>query len=327
MKSSKKPINEKIRLKQLHDLSILDTPPEERFDCVTRMAKRLFDVPIALVSFVDENRQWFKSKLGLDVNETERRISFCSHAILKEDTFIVKDTMKDDRFINNPLVVGEPYIRFYAGQPLRTLSGQILGTVCIIDIVPRDFNSEDIAMLVNLADMIEREMMSIQLTMSDELTKISNRRGFFMLTRHCLGIFSRESLSATIIFFDLDKFKEINDKYGHAEGDRALKIFADEMKKSFRTSDVCARFGGDEFVALLINANIEQIKALIKRLTSSLKLRSHLDCLPYCIEFSSGVVNYEPLKHKSIEDMLKEADKLMYHDKIYKNNNLLSSRK
>lgn len=133
MKEPDFPVNEQERLSSLRSLQILDTPSEERFDRVTRMAMRLFGVPIALVSLVDENRQWFKSCFGLDVSETERRISFCGHAILQNDTLVIEDATQDERFHDNPLVTGEAGIRFYAGHPLRNMSGHGLGTLCIID--------------------------------------------------------------------------------------------------------------------------------------------------------------------------------------------------
>ncbi len=315
MKPPQIPVDEQERLKELQALSILDTDPEERFDRVTRMAKRLFGVPIALVSLIDENRQWFKSCFGLDVNETERRISFCGHAILEKGALVINDATKDERFFDNPLVTEDPHIRFYAGQPLRTMSGQGLGTLCIIDRAPRDFSDEDLGMLADLAGMVEREIMAVQLTVSDDLTKISNRRGFLTLTRYSLDICRREMFPATLIFFDLDKFKEINDTYGHVEGDRALKFFAGEMRETLRSSDIFARLGGDEFVALLTNFEVDMIQELIKRFQTMLRSRCDEASLPYNIEFSYGFVNFDPLKHESIDDMLNEADSAMYENK------------
>ena len=144
MKKPDTPKNEKSRLYALRSLNVLDTPTEERFERLTRLAKRMFDVPIALVTLVDENRQWFKSHVGLNMTETPRDISFCGHAILGNDIFIIPDTIKDERFSDNPLVLNKPYIRFYAGCPLRYLDGSILGTLCIIDTKPRDLNAEDL---------------------------------------------------------------------------------------------------------------------------------------------------------------------------------------
>lgn len=315
MKPPEIPVDEQDRLSQLRSLAILDTPPEERFDRVTRMARRLFGVPIALVSLVDENRQWFKSCFGLDVSETERRISFCGHAILQKGALVVEDAMQDNRFHDNPLVTGEPHIRFYAGQPLRTLSGQGLGTLCIIDREARKFTEDDLLMLADLAGMVEREIMAVQLAISDELTRISNRRGFLTLSKYSLDLCKRQMFPASLIFFDLNKFKEINDIYGHAEGDRALKVFADQMRASFRTSDLFARLGGDEFVALLTNANEALIRELIDRFDKALQSRVTELGLPYVIQFSHGVVAFEPLKHASVEDMLHEADEKMYENK------------
>lgn len=309
------PADEQARLSQLRSLAILDTPPEERFDRVTRMARRLFDVPIVLVSLVDENRQWFKSCVGLDVTETDRRISFCGHAILNKKTLVIEDTLHDERFADNPLVTEGPHIRFYAGQPLHTLSGQAMGTLCIIDREPRKFGQEDIEMLSDLAGMVEREIMAVQLAISDELTRISNRRGFLTLSRHSLNICKRQSFPATLVFFDLDKFKQVNDLHGHAEGDRALKLFAEQMRDSFRTSDLFARIGGDEFVALLTNVEADALEGLIARFDTALQERCAELSLPYTIAFSYGFVSYEPLKHASIEAMLEEADGAMYAQK------------
>lgn len=315
MKAPPIPVDEQERLSQLRSLAILDTPPEERFDCVTRMARRLFGVPIALVSLVDENRQWFKSCFGLDVSETDRRISFCGHAILNKGALVIEDASQDERFADNPLVTGDPYIRFYAGQPLHSLSGQAMGTLCIIDQEPRSFGQEDLAMLSDLAGMVEREIMAVQLAISDELTRISNRRGFLALSKYSLDICKRQLFPATLVFFDLDKFKQVNDTHGHAEGDRVLKIFAEQMRESFRTSDLFARLGGDEFVALLTNVNADVIKDLIARFDTALQERCAALALPYMIGFSYGIVSYEPLKHSSVEDMLHEADSAMYANK------------
>ena len=116
------PPDEAMRLAALRSLNILDTPAEERFDRITRLAQRLFDVPIALVSLVDTNRQWFKSCQGLDASETPRSISFCGHAILEDGPLIIEDATKDQRFADNPLVTGPPDIRFYTGQPLKKLT-------------------------------------------------------------------------------------------------------------------------------------------------------------------------------------------------------------
>lgn len=132
-----KPDNEAERLHALCGLNLLDTAPEERFDRITRIAAQFFDVPIVLVSLIDSDRQWFKSRHGLAAEETPRSMAFCAHAIEQDDVLIVEDATLDDRFRNNPLVTGEPFIRFYAGYPIRTSDGVVVGTLCLIDKTPR----------------------------------------------------------------------------------------------------------------------------------------------------------------------------------------------
>jgi GAF domain-containing protein len=130
--------NEKKRLKVLWQYEVLDTVPEEVFDELTELAARICEAPIALISLVDEKRQWFKSKVGLTVSETSRDLSFCAYAISQPDLFIVPDATKDARFAQNPFVTADPKIRFYAGAPLITPDGHALGTLCVIDKVPRE---------------------------------------------------------------------------------------------------------------------------------------------------------------------------------------------
>ena len=136
------PKNEAQRIKVLWQYEILDTVPEEVFDDLTELAARICEAPIALITLVDENRQWFKSKVGVTIKETSRDISFCGHAIEQSDLFIVPDATLDKRFANNPLVTSDPKIRFYAGAPLITPDGHALGTLCVIDKVPRELRPD-----------------------------------------------------------------------------------------------------------------------------------------------------------------------------------------
>ena len=315
MKPPDIPEDEPLRLDTLRSLTILDTPPEERFDRLTRMANRLFDVPIALVSLVDENRQWFKSCVGLDVSETPRSVSFCGHAILGDRIFIIEDATQDPRFADNPLVVGEPHVRFYAGCPLRDVEGHKLGTLCIIDREPRTLSGEDCDILEDLAAMVERELAAMQLATIDELTKIANRRGFLMVAQSSLRLCQREDIPAALVFFDLDDFKKINDRFGHQEGDLALVNFADQMTKTFRDSDMIARLGGDEFVVLLTNSAMEEAEDVVARFTAALDAHNNQADSGYDIRFSHGVVAYDPQKHKSVADLLADGDTLMYQIK------------
>ncbi len=151
------PSDEPERLRALRDAGVLDSPAEERFDRITRLARRVFDVPIALVSLVDAERQWFKSHQGLDVRETPREISFCAHAIHDDRVFIVSDALTDPRFADNPAVTGEIRARFYAGRPIR-MFGRRVGTLCLVDRRPRELRDDDVRALNDLATLVEEEL-------------------------------------------------------------------------------------------------------------------------------------------------------------------------
>jgi diguanylate cyclase (GGDEF)-like protein len=310
------PINEKARLKSLKSLNVLDTPPEERFDRLTRMAQRIFGVPIALVSLVDENRQWFKSCMGLSARETPRDISFCGHSILGDEVFVIQDTQKDINFADNPLVLNDPKIRFYAGCPIKAPDGSKLGTLCIIDQIPRSLNKEDIETIKDLALMVEQELAALHMATLDELTHISNRRGFMMLARHSLNLCVRQKIPATLVYFDLNGFKQINDKFGHEEGDKALAAFAELIKNTLRGSDLVARLGGDEFAVLLTDATTRLAEEVVKKLQRAKEEYNQKANSGYNICFSYGLVQFDIDQHPTVEALLAETDSRMYK---YKN--------
>ncbi|HEH9399073.1 TPA: sensor domain-containing diguanylate cyclase [Aeromonas sobria] len=309
------PPDEALRLDTLRRLSVLDSEAEERFDRLTRMARRVFDVPIALVSLVDEDRQWFKSCIGLEVSETARDISFCGHAIMGNETFIVPDASLDPRFSDNPLVVDGPCIRFYAGQPLQIANGCKLGTLCIIDTVPRELSDEDVGLLKDLAAMVLRELEAVQLATIDELTRISNRRGFVMLAEKSLSLASRLQMPLALLYLDLNGFKGINDRWGHAEGDRALIVFATLLKQAFRGADVFARMGGDEFAVLLPNVVEAQAQLAYERFNAILAEHNRQSSCGYALACSTGIVSYDGRGCVSLAELLTRADELMYQRK------------
>lgn len=154
------PPDELQRLAALHELGLLDTPAEERFDRLTRVAAALFDVPIALVSLIDANRQWFKSCVGTDIKESSREVSFCAYAVAEGEMLVIPDALRDDRFADNPVVSGPPYVRFYAGAPIFMVDGTCAGTLCVIDGRPRDFTDEDRERLRDLAAIVQQELLS-----------------------------------------------------------------------------------------------------------------------------------------------------------------------
>ena len=313
MKEPPVPLDETVRLLSLHSLRILDSAPEERFDRVTRMARRVFDVDICLVSLVDADRQWFKSKQGLDACQTSREISFCGHAILEEKVFVVEDTHTDERFSDNPLVTGDPSIRFYAGCPVHAPDGHRIGTLCLIDKKPRNFSPTEEKTLKDFAALVDDELASAAKMNVDELTKIANRRGFLQVARHLLPLCVRNKMDVELLFFDLDGFKALNDKFGHKAGDEALQTFAELLLKGFRDSDVVARLGGDEFAVMIAGKSVLADPALARMRTLAKDEKSDFN---QDLDWSVGQVRYDPDIHKNIEDLLSAADERMYEQKM-----------
>jgi diguanylate cyclase (GGDEF)-like protein len=315
--------NEAERLHALRTLRILDTPYEERFDRVTRIAKRILNVSISLVSLIDEDRQWFKSKQGFEASETPRDISFCGHAINQDGLFIIPDTAKDERFFDNPLVTEAPYVRFYAGYPLKLRQGINIGTLCIMDSKPKILNEEDKKSLKDLGTMIEQEIQCVQVATLDELTMISNRRGFLDLVGHSLKVCRRNQWSMSFMLFDLNKFKTINDTYGHHEGDFVLTTFAQIMLDSFRDCDLIGRLGGDEFVAMLSDSDEGKANIVLERFSVAIKEANKTLNKSYKIEYSVGVMHFMHDTDKSIEKMIQDADAAMYEQKKVRLDNFL----
>lgn len=308
------PSNELQRVEALRGLAILDTAAEERFDRVTRLARRLFDVPIALVSLVDTDRQWFKSRAGLEATETPREISFCGHAILSDDVLVVSDAMCDERFRDNPLVAADPRIRFYAGQPLCAPGGEKIGTLCLIDVEPRSLPDADLSVLRDLADLVEREIATEAFAREDALTAVLNRRGFEDLAHSALSIASSSGRAVTALLFDLDGFKAVNDELGHAEGDRMLIAFARLLTQSFREADLVARLGGDEFCVLANGSAAQTLARPLARLTV-LAAAYNREEAPRPLAWSVGVVDFDPARHATLAALLEEADARMYEHK------------
>ncbi len=305
-------VDESTRLATLRSLNILDTPAEERFDRLTRLARKLFNVPVAAVSLVDVSRVWFKSCAGMAVEGVPRDISFCAHTLAENEVLLIPDATQDARFADSPLVVNDPKFRFYVGWPLRVADGAPLGTLCLLDTQPREFDADDLASLRDLAEMAERELTALSLATTDELTAISNRRGFLALGKKALGVCSRGNRPATLLMFDLDFFKPVNDEFGHAEGDHVLKTFARLLTEVFRVSDVIARLGGDEFVVMLTNTDQTELRAALERFHLRLSEFNLANDRGYEIRYSVGTLGIDPQQGKSLETLLAEADALMY---------------
>lgn len=300
------------RVATLRSLTMLDTPVDERFDRLTRLACRLFDVPVAAVSLVDANRVWFKSCAGAERVSIPCDLSFCAHFIDAGDVLLIPDATQDPRFANNPLVLNDPHYRFYVGCPLRMADGTVLGALCLLDTQPRTFNADDLVSLQDLAAMAAHELTALSMAITDELTGVHNRRGLRTLGQQALAMCDRAGQSVTLLMFDLDDFKQINDVFGHAEGDLALQAFAAVLKSVFRSSDVVSRFGGDEFLVLLTNVHSDRLSSALARFYQGLEALNHRPQAKYEISCSIGTLGVDPAQRKPLDALLAEADALMY---------------
>ncbi|HEX8382493.1 MAG TPA: sensor domain-containing diguanylate cyclase [Sphingomonas sp.] len=244
-------LDEEARLSALHRYDVLDSAPEAQFDKIVDLVRTVFRVPIATVTLVAQDRQWFKARLGLAASETPRGVSFCTHTIQQREALVVPDAHADPRFASSPLVVGDPFVRSYAGVPLRTPDGYNVGALCAMDTQPRDFSPAEIAILANFASLVVDEFELRQIARRDQLTGALTRRGFVEQAAKEIARHQRYGRPGSLLMLDVDHFKSVNDTYGHPAGDQVLRLLADLCGEAMRPNDVLGRIGGEEFALLL----------------------------------------------------------------------------
>jgi diguanylate cyclase (GGDEF)-like protein len=305
--------SEAARLAALHRYDILDSDPEAAFDRITRLASDLFGMPIATVSLIDKSRQWFKSRVGIDAAETERDISFCTHAIEDDQVMVVPDATHDPRFAGNPFVQGNPNIRFYAGAPLKTPDGYNIGTLCVIDNKPREISEAQKGVLAQLANLVVQELELRRAATTDPLTGALNRRSFNDHATKEITRAQRYGRPLIVGILDIDHFKQVNDTYGHDAGDTALKIISDFCQKTLREQDMWARLGGEEFGIILVETGAAGAAFALDRLregVANLDITANGKTLHATV--SIGAIEY---RSGDLDDALKRADHALYEAK------------
>jgi diguanylate cyclase (GGDEF)-like protein len=305
------PVDELLRLETLRNLKILDTDPEERFDRVTRLAKRIFGTEIALVSLVDSDRQWFKSYQGLEVTETPRDISFCGHAILGDQVMVVNDTHTDERFRDNPLVSADPSIRFYAGCPLSAPNGSKLGTLCVIDSKPRDIEEGDVALLEELGQLVEEELAMADMMHDDPVTGLSNSLGFSQVAEYLLAMCVRTKSPATLMLFRVANQNVITGFMGQEEGDRAAIEITQVLMANFRDSDIIGRMTHDAFAVLMAGASLENVAVTRERIEQALEERNLRGEAEYELDVEISAVPYDPDTHSDVNALINDAENIL----------------
>lgn len=306
------PGNEADRLVALQALHILDTAPEERFDRLTRLARRLFAAPIAQLNLVDGSRVWSKSGHGCATDQdTPRESSLCAHTINQSGTLVVEDASQDPRFHDLALLTKPPGLRFYAGHPIALEGDLRIGTLCIFDHQPRAFGDEDQALLRDLARMAEQEIAVLATTTTDPLTGISNRRGFMTLASHALDLCARCGEAASLVMFDLDVHKAKDTRSGHSAGDPARIAFATLMSSVFRDSDVFARTGANEFVALLTADDHYDVKRTLERFSQAVNTYNQQAASGESLQYNEVHITHPASSDESLTELLVRADDLM----------------
>ncbi|WP_407569448.1 EAL domain-containing protein [Deinococcus altitudinis] len=316
------PTAEQLRLAALHRYAILDTAPEPQFDHLVELAARVFEMPMATVTFVDEDRQWFKARHGPLEPESPRSQSFCSVAIAQDGVMVIPDATQHAQLCSYPNVLGEPHIRSYAGAPLVAPDGQKLGTFCVMGTEPREFTPKEQELLASFADMAMAELKLrqalqdlSQMAMNDTLTGLPNRVQFRrQLTEAC----RRADLSGEKVvvgLLDLDQFKLINDTFGHAAGDGLLREVARRLQEATATSDLVARMSGDEFVVLFTDVRaVGDIDRLTRRLEDGFVVPFMIEGQEVFVHWSLGLSVY-PDDAQELDALLSSADAAMYRVK------------
>ena len=311
------PPDEAARLASLRELGILDTAPEQIYDDVVALASAICGTPIALINFVDAERQWGKALVGLESSEAPRDASFCARTIMLDDLLVVPDTLADPAWATNPQVTGKPGLRFYAGAPIRDEHGNALGSVCVADRAPRELDPTQLDALRILARQtashLELRRSSAELrrlAVHDALTGLPNRTLLFDRLSLALAQRGRSGDKVGVLFCDLDDFKTINDHHGHDAGDAVLRAVAERMLTVARAGDTVARLSGDELVVVCPGADRRDLDRIAERLRAVVAAPVALDDAQVTPRLSIGAAYARD--DDDPESLLRRADAEMY---------------
>ena len=333
---------EEKRLASLQALNLLDMPIEERFERITRMVCKFLDVPIAIFNLVDRDRQHYKSVRGINAIDAPKPAAFCTHALLEDHMLLVPDARKDERFFDNPFVTGDLNLSFYAGCPVHAPDGMPIGTLCAIDTKPRNMSDEQLALLHDLAAIIETEIKAgnsskVQeklkeqikearhMAMVDPLTRLWNRAGIEVLLQSETEDAARRNKPVTIVMSDIDHFKRINDNFGHPVGDIVLQDVSKRILESLRSGDDAGRVGGEEFLMVLPGCPQQKARETVERIRRTIEARPvdigetrHGTAIikqRYPVTMSFGAVTIFPGEKADLEAAIKKADDALYKAK------------
>ncbi|WP_165901762.1 sensor domain-containing diguanylate cyclase [Reinekea marinisedimentorum] len=295
-------------LESVRNLNLLDTEAEERFDRLTRMARRMFDVPVAFISLVDENRHWFKSRFGLELSEVSSSIPVLAEIVKFKKPIVITNAEKDARLKETDLVTGAENVRFYVGVPLRSVSGDVVGTLSIVDRTTRVFRDEDLAMLEDIARIVEKEIAEAQESTMDELTGISSRKGFYLIAEHSLSVTMRYQTEATLVIMQVAPVDVAGVSNFAAKQEAMLKAFGQLLKQFFRNSDLVGRLVADKFVVLLHETGVDAAYSVIGKLQSEVEHFCAKHSPEFPVVFSAGVAAFTAEHPRTIHQLIETAE-------------------
>ena len=324
------PSNEQERLASLRKLNVIDTPIEERFERLTRMACRTLGVPIAAFTLIDDKRQWFKSIQGLNSTETAKELSFCAHVVAGNDILLIPDATQDQRFSDHPSVTGNPNIGFYAGCPVRSPDGQTIGALCAIDNRPRQMDPEQLQALRDLATLVENEMRLSEISLAqdnliaeldaahrlaliDPMTRIWNRNGIAEILKREWAEGTRRKSPLTLVMADIDHFKKVNDTHGHPVGDEVIQAIAKKLLSTLRIEDAIGRMGGEEFLIVMPACDPAQVKSTVERIREGIlsePIQTAAGPLEITVSYGAAITMPDP--NHTADDVIKKADDALY---------------
>jgi diguanylate cyclase (GGDEF)-like protein len=317
--------DEDKRLLAVNATRLLGTPAEERFDKITRLARRMFDVPFAIIDLVGAEVTWLKSAQGFDGVDAPRECSYCHHTVMQEGVCVIDDARVDARVYDNP---NAPTFVFYAGVPLK-FDGRNVGVLCISDTKPRVLTEEDLTALRDLAALAEQELQVValsaaQLTLAasnrelemkslvDVLTRLWNRRAIQEIAARALEQAGGHDGRTGFAILDIDHFKKINDTYGHAAGDEVLRVISERLRAAIRKTDAVGRYGGEEFLVVLPGiAESSMIEACERIRRAISKQPVPFEGIDITVTCSVGCALAEN-DDAAVDDVVRSADAALY---------------
>jgi len=326
--------DEDLRLASLRRLHVLDPEGEERFDRITRLACIAVGTPFAAIALVDRDHVWYKSMRGIELQSLPRHLSPCAIAIGLDGPLVVSDATRDPRLASLPLVTGDPHLRFYASHPLYAPDGRRIGGVCVADTVAREIGDAELVTLRDLAAIVEMELQVGALAQArselasdldvarrqvfiDPLTQTWNRAGILEILQREHARARRTKTLVGVAMVDLDNFKDINDSYGHLTGDRVLRTAAERMIEAVRPYDAVGRYGGEEFLIVLVEREASRVASIAERVRANIAQRPvSMDRRTISMSASVGVACSETgVGPQDIHQLLQRADEALYSAK------------